>query len=404
MKRWLISVAGVIAAAAVVVGNLDGILSAGAKWLGPYIVPYLSAHADLSVVPDADLALAADVFVADPANQTHAIAVGRAQKGQKAVLHVPANVLYTIGWQGAGLEAGAASNILAVPGETSFRLIHAGESQGQIKVSLRQSDADRAAPPATEPSAKLLLSARVAQGAVDPSVSITAGALPELDRAAAIVGLFETGTTDCARRLFFMPAVMSGPDLEAPSVGCFGASIPGWLADMILAIDAGDTRRLDALLGEKADLLRNYAHDPRAVPQRAPLQQTMERLLAAPEFWINYQEKVLAIYAQAADQARQIGLVSERGRLLVFDRLTNFGPGAVARATRRYAEQYPEGATGRPGSEAERIRALGELLKAEAPRAFAPQTARRIDTIVSGHGSVHGINFDLDQLGVSASG
>jgi hypothetical protein len=388
MKGWLVSMAGVIAAVAVVAGNLDKILSTGATWLGPYIIPYVSPHAVMSVALDPDLAIAVDVFVADPSNEANAIAVSQTHREQKAVLNVPANTRYTIGWQGAGLEAGQAQHILAVKGESLFHLMRTGMADGQIRVSLRQNDPSQPELPTTEPSAKLLISARASQAATNPSISISTGALPELDRATAIVGLFETGTTDCARRLFFIRGV--------PAVGCLAASIPGWLADMITTLDAGDARRLDPLLGENASSVRNYAQDKHSVPQEAQLRQAMESLITAPEFWIKYQTRVLAAYAQATDAARQIGLVSERGRLLIFDQLVLGGPGIIARGVRSYAERYPEGATNRPDSEAARVRALGEMFKSQLPGA-----GRRIDTIISGQGSIRGVTFDLNQLGVS---
>jgi hypothetical protein len=94
MKSWLVWIAGVIAAVAVVAGNLDKILSTGAKWLGPYIIPYVSPHAAISVALDVDLATAVDIFVADPSNETRVIAVGQTHRDQKAVLNVPANTLH----------------------------------------------------------------------------------------------------------------------------------------------------------------------------------------------------------------------------------------------------------------------------------------------------------------------
>jgi hypothetical protein len=395
MKRWLVWIMGMIGAVAVVAGNLDKILSTGAKWLGPYIIPYISPHAAISVVLDADLATAADVFVADPSNETRVIAVGQTHRDQKAVLNVPANTRYTIGWQGAGLEAGAAEHILAIKGETLFRLVRTGAADGQIKVSLRQSDPNQSELPTTEPSAKLLISARASQAATNPSIPISTGALPELDRATAIVGLFETGTTDCARRLYFISGT--------PAVGCIGASIQGWLGEVITSLDAGEAHRLDALLGETAASIRNYAQDRRSVPPEPQLRQAMERLIAAPEFWIKYQARVLAAYAQATDTAHQIGLVSERGRLLIFDQLVFGGPGMVARGVRNYTERYPAGAPDRPDGEPARIRELGEIFKSQVPSSFGA-IARRIDTIIGGQGSIRGITFDLNQLGVSDAG
>jgi hypothetical protein len=249
MKSWLVWLAGVIAAIALFAHNLDTILATGGKWLGPYLIPKAAVSAAL----DADLAITTDVFVADPADKTRAIAVDLARRDRKAVLNVPANTFYTIGWQGAGLEAGAAGHVLAAKGESLFRLVRTGESDGQIKVGLRQSDGDESKPVTTEPSAQLLLSARVSQAAANPSIGISSGALPELDRAAAIVGLFEIGATDCARRLYFIRGT--------PAVGCLAASIPGWLADVITTLDGGDSHRLDTLLRENAAPIRSYAQD-----------------------------------------------------------------------------------------------------------------------------------------------
>jgi hypothetical protein len=149
MKSWLIWLAGVIAAIALVAHNLDTILATGAKWLGPYLIP----KAAMSVALDADLAVTAHLSAADPADKTRAIAVDLARRDRKAVLSLPANTFYTIAWQGDGLESGAAEHVLAAKGESLFSLVRTGEADGQIKVVLRQSDRDQPKPVTTEPSA-----------------------------------------------------------------------------------------------------------------------------------------------------------------------------------------------------------------------------------------------------------
>lgn len=343
MKSWLVWLAGVIAAIALVAHNLDTILATGAKWLGPYLIP----KAAMSVALDADLAITADVFVADPADKTRAIAFDLARRDRKAVLVVPANTFYTIGWQGAGVEAAQPSTSWRPRASPCFAWCALARQAVKSRWACAKVTEMNKKPVTTEPSAQLLLSARASQAAANPSIGISSGALPELDRAAAIVGLFETGTTDCARRLYFIRGMAA--------VGCLAASIPGWLADVIVTLDGGDSHRLDSLLGENAVPIRSFAQDAHAVPRKAQLKQAMERLTAAPEFWISYQARVLAAYAQATDVTRQIGLVSERGRLLVFDRLVNAGAGSVAHGVKSYAAQYPEGAPGRPDSEAARI-------------------------------------------------
>jgi hypothetical protein len=113
---------------------------------------------------------------------------------------------------------------------------------------------------------------------------------------------------------------------------------------------------------------------------------------------------VLAGYARATEVAREIGLVSERGRLLIFDRLVQGGPGPVERGARTYAERYPATAQDRPSTEQARIRALGDIFKTDRTIGDMRSVERRVDTIVSGRGSIRGISFDLDHLGISDAG
>lgn len=404
MKSWLISLGAAIAALAVVAANIDKVVTIGVKWLGPVLAPYINPQAQIAIRLDDEAAAVADVFVSDPASETHPLASARTRYGQEAVLTVPANILYKIGWQGPKIEAGAVERVLAVKGESSFHLVSTGEAEGRIKVTLRETDGAAAPFPATEPSAKLLIAARAANEA---AAVIGPGALPELDRAVAIVGLFETGTTDCARRVFSVPAFVGGlaPGAKTIAVGCLAFESPGWLADVITATDGGEAHRLDAILADDAPAMRSYAREMPVLPPAEQLQRAGARLVASPEFWIAYQSRVLQAYAQATDIARHVGLVSERGRLLVFDQLIVRGPGGIARAAQAYTQRYGQPGQAPPDSEKARILALGNIFKAlPAPTAFAPAIARRIDTIVTGRGSARGIAFDLDQLGVSDAG
>jgi hypothetical protein len=400
-RTWLISIGAAVAALALFAVNIDKILTITAKWLGPSLARYISPQARIAIRLDDAVATVALVSVADPANETHALASGETRHGREAQLTVPANVYYKISWDGPNLEAGAVTGVLAKQGASAFRLVRTGEREGIVQVTLRRIDVDGAPFTAAEPSAALLISSRAVGAVSEPATVIGSGALPELDRAVAIVGLFETGTTDCARRVFYTPSFRDR-DTKVPSVGCLAISIPGWLADVIAALDNGDAHRLDAILGDDAAAIRTYAKE-RVLPTEEQLQRATKRLVAAPEFWIAYQSRVLMAYARAADAARQVGLVSERGRLLIFDRLVNYGPNAVVRAVRTYADSYPATAQDRPETEPARIRALGDIFKRDTaiPKSLKRSAARRIDTIVSGQGSIRGISFDLAQLGIS---
>lgn len=395
IKGLLIGAAGLVAVSATLAGNLDKILDTAAKWLGPYISKYINPSATLTIALEKGLTISPHVFIADPANKTRVIAVADAKEGSSAALTVTADTFYRIGWQGAGLLAGGTDEVLITKGTPQFRLLRDGEVDGQIKLKLRQSEDSDHILTAAEPSAKLLLSAQAASAATP----FASNALPELDRAVAVVGLFETGTTDCARKLLYIA--------DVPAVGCLGASIPGWLADVVTALDKGDARRLDALVGDNAEPLRVYLRAPRRLPPEAGPRKAMTQLIASPEFWIQYQSRVIASYQEAADAARQLKLVSERGRLLVFDILVQAGPPYLTRTIARFAAAPPDGSTTQPADEKARLRAVGEFFKTSAPTHAASASrmwSRRIDTIVGGRGSIRGIAFDLEQLGISDAG
>jgi hypothetical protein len=389
-KTTMIAVAAAIASVAAIMTNLNTLLSFGATWIAPRLEPYLFPRATIALEVDPDVSVAPTVFIAEQKSPNVVIDSSAAGPHKRATLTVTAKAIYTIAWQGSGVEAGAAEKIFAGEGESLYRLGRKGDPvDGQVRLVLRQSDSQKSEPQAAEPTAALLLSAKALQATKDPGALVVSAVLPELDRALAIVGLFETGTTDCAHKLAWMRG--------RPSVGCLGMSTPGWLGDVITSLDGGDANRLDQIVGEHATTLRSLAQNPRANVPDADLRQAMERLAASPEFWIQYQVRATAAYAEAADAARRLGLTSERGRLLVFDRLVQVGPGGVKRGISAYSEQFPEGSGARPTTEAGRIAALGDIFKGMG-------STQRVNTIVTGHGSIRGVGFDLDQLGVSETG
>ncbi len=156
---------------------------------------------------------------------------------------------------------------------------------------------------------------------------------PRLDRAVAVVGLFETGTTDCARRLAIVPgSVSSGRSL---AVGCVGAMAPGWRTPVLKRLD-GNAGAIEHLFGDDATAARTLLGGGGI--NEADVRRVSRAARGDPEFWIAYQDSVLDAYAQATALAQTAGFVSERGRLLVFDRMANSGVGSVNRAIARYAE------------------------------------------------------------------
>jgi hypothetical protein len=387
------AVAGILAIFAVV-GWVSDFLSVG-TWLYPRLEPYFSPRSTIHVDLAADMPVKVSLFVEDPVNPGTSLTTSDVQQRQPAVLIVPTGPIYLIGWTGPGLEADT-RKIPFVKGDSSFHLVSAGSAGSLgLKLSLVQEDPAQAILPGPGPSAGLLFSAKARAAAESSKPFAPTIVLPELDRAVSIIG-FETGTTDCARHVFWMPS-------GGPLIGCLAFSVPGWLGDVITSLDGGEAHRLDTIVPAQAALLRNFVQNPGSVGGDAELRGAINSLVAEPEFWIQYEAKILVGYNEAAGAARKVGFVSERGRLLMFDRLVNGGPGAVNRAIREYSDKYPATSPSRPGTEAARIAALGEIFEADL-RPQLPVVKQRIDTIVRGHGTIRGIAFDLDQLDVSDAG
>ena len=219
-------------------------------------------------------------------------------------------------------------------------------------------------------------------------------AVPEFDRAVAIVGMFETGTTTCARGVY---AFKDFP----PSVGCLGFQLSDLLSIMSTKTGERDLG-LKGLSSQDSDLLQRLltfrTPDPSIAndPGYRPL---LARLTEQPEVWVAAQARTLGIYEAALRAARELDLRSERGVLLLFDRLVQDGTGAVSRAIPAINEAVAQMVD---ASELDRIAATADyFLTKRSGTPLSPLVARRINTIVSGKGSLRGVDFDLDQIGVT---
>lgn len=392
LKAWWIGGAALLAAIAGVLGNIDKV---GAV-LQPWLLPQSSMHVSLESPPGRALTGA----VEGPRVFEARVVAG----GGTVTFDVPANARYTVAWQGVGFKAAQASGVIVPREPLRWRLFPAGREQDQDILTLKAENA--AAPLATAPASAGILIASTA-AARGPGTAPAAGveALPEVDRAQSVIGLFEVGTTRCTGTAIVTPYALG--------FGCLGASLPGPVAAVITKLGTQSPGLLDAVLGEEAALVRDlvnrgvsdqtwYAPLAEDAPRRQRLRERLQALVATPEFRIELQRLVFDWYNRALLEARALGLQTERGVLFVFDRVVQQGPGGVRSVRADYEARI---AAGGQASERERIALLASLLEQRVsqriPEAFRAQVRQRIVILASGKGTFRGIAFDLDALGIS---
>ena len=397
--RFLTLTTVTLAAIVAVVSNVETLHTKIANWADTILRP----HAAMEIRLESGIDRQTDVAIASPSEKDRVIDIRRTTSGESAIFRLPVDARYTVFWQGAGIKAARIDDVVVSRAGSRFRLVSTGSEQDLEVLALRNvaiDSGEAASDPATpQPApASLLVSAIAASAARNPAIHPLAnGVLPELDRALMVVGLFETGTTDCARRLLVAETFVS--------VGCLGISLPGPLPKLIADVDGDEARRLDGLLGAadaqefRESLQANSSTEPLLVKGTIKSIVTgLRQLTAMREFWIAYQQFALDLYEQALEAARSFGLTSDRGVLFMLDKIVHQGPLVISRIRPAYARDV---AAHDAPNEEERLQVLGELAKRsigklpERPRSFIEV---RIDTIVSGKGTVRGVAFDLGEL------
>lgn len=386
-----------LAAVAGVIDNGDKIFGFLGKRLGPWLEP----KAVIEIAYRADPSETIAVGLAPPSETDHVSAAARIAGGTQHRFVVIANGVYSVVWQGSETRGTSTEGIVAVPPEVKLELGPVDEGGNKRALRLVQV-ADRA-PVKAEPtvSAALLVSAgATASAGIDNPAPPTSSMLPEFDRAATIIGLFQTGSTDCSRRVF-----LSKFDI---SVGCFAASLNARFdgGTIISEVDGSD-QALDRVVGkDDADALR--AVSTRDFSNRMTdeeldeYQKAIERVTGTLEFWSAYDRTFLRTYARASTAAREMGLESERGVLLVFSEIAFSGrirQPVKDSFARKLADQT---AAGLAIDEGARVSALAEALAENAHRVVRDQKWYKasLDLMRTGKVSWQGIDYDLDQLGI----
>lgn len=329
-----------------------------------------------------------DVGIASADNPSYML-LKTVTRDSPATFVVPANKSYTVYWQGSGFLAASYSQLLA-PASTIHALLVGKARQDDVLVlQLRLDDPSRGGEKVVETTnapAELLLTQ------VNPQ-----GALPGFDRAVAIVGMFVTGTTTCGKTVF------NFGDFE-PNLGCLGMSLADVLPAASVEMGGDATLGLNELTPHQQELLQKLMtlrfldKDITSDRDYGPL---VARVTQVPEVWVAAQTRALQLYAEALGVARALRLRSERGVLLAFDRIVMEGSARVTRAVPEINRAIADGG-GEP-TEAGRIAVAAAYFRdnLKVPGPLRAALERQINTIESGKGSLRGVDFDLDQIGIT---
>jgi hypothetical protein len=387
-----ITVAGAVALLAGVAAVLSNI-STVIDFARTNLLAFLEPQAVIEVTVVADPGLTVLLALTAPDDGTKALEPTFVRGGSGHRFSVTANTYYQVTWQGAGVKAALADRIIAVAPEVKLRLEAGGETEELREFQLVYGENGSSI--ALDPAVPATLILDAATTAARETPSSVAAALPEFDRAAAIIGLFETGTTDCSRRISI--------GRIGVVAGCFGAGAPGYLSTILQELDGLDGG-LDRLVGgDDARVLRTlatarFSSDHDADELTPPMTHLSSRL----EFWATYERVVLGYYRTAATLASELGLVSERGALVTFSALIQQGPNVFRRAATAANEKIAaRQAAGEAVDEQARISALVDELGVGALGMQTPLGQQRLQLFRTGRITRSGIDYDLDALGVT---
>jgi hypothetical protein len=397
IAAWWKVALGVVAGAVIALGtfitNADKILS----FFHINIAQIVAGDTEISIRVDDPGHLAANIgdITLGFANEKNETVKQLVIAGASGKASVPSGSRYKVIWQGPGIDPAHAEDLLT-PERTLNVVLIAKKGQTGVAFDLRVGSKDLATSP---PTAALLL-------APAPTASTEAttfrSAVPQFDRAAAVVGLFETGTTDCAHQI--------DVSIWPPLVGCLSISSPGLVTSLVAELDRGVPGAVSAVGNDAATLRRLAAANPYAIgplwPADIDKAAVRRRLLGLPDVWIAYENQALALYQQALQEAHNFDLRSERGTLLVFDRMIQTGVASVRAVRAAFDQQVKQAKT--PPTEPDRIALVAKLLQEGVrPSPAIPTvqvlTRQRIQLIATGVGTFHGIEFDLDKLGITTA-
>jgi len=314
------------------------------------------------------------------------------------------NTLYNVAWQGPNIVPASSREIIAVsPGVRLVLRASTSQSDASEPIVLELAFADEGKSIELEEavSAEVLIKAERASGLGRPARSgFGTMALPQYVRAATVAGLFEVGTTDCARLIISHEWFISA--------GCLSATFPTGLLHSILLKISKNAEYLDSELNQEnvtflLKFLENvrFVSDFREHEERAKFVDILSELAKTAEFWAEYEQSAFEYYKKSIYASRIFELNSERGVLALFMFTIRFGF-----RTKRLKISYDEILKSKNLhnlnlSEEQKIEVLLDAMKNLRPGAVSNLSKDAEKLLKTGEITRRGIHYNLNEIGIT---
>ena len=380
--KWVVALGGGLAVIAGIVLSLNSIRKGSAELVGPIFQKDAEVAIGLGTPADRYVTVALNF---DPATRKF-VAVKKLVGGNEMAFELPANAQHRVQWQGLNFKPAAADIIVGE--EPSKWTLKISGREGELDVLALVEAVSLKQAAGTPVSATSLVAAASVSPGWDNASAGTLG--PAMNRAYSIIGLLEVGSADCANSLLINRITIV--------YGCVGF-YPGNLAQVLARAEAARPGLVDQIMGPRAAALRAAEHNrypDLSIPTDADFRRRVSELTQTPEFKAEYDRYIHDQYVRSIREANALGLYSERGVLLVLDRLVYMGPLSLRRL--RSAGAGPTSFS--PPTELARLQQLAQASLESSPGAMRRFIERRVGMIATGRGKVGDVEYDLDALGI----
>jgi hypothetical protein len=386
-------------------GNVDKIIEFAKKYGAPIFASYSSIRFTVEAIEGLDVRIA--ILKKEIIASEWVGASGEVQ------FKVPASQTFELLYSGPSIEAGKLSNIDSGPsGSVSRWLLRPNRTEEKFATfqvfRMREQGQDQLLAVSPAPAELLVADARRQQRINASTNEASSFPLPEITRlmmnAMALTGLLEVGRADCWG--------LVAASRYSVNIGCLGHSFDSYkFPGICRSLNEDNPELLRAIFGDgyqplinamkgsssdRGEFIRSMMSTPES---RALWNARFSEFTASPSVQVALWDEASHLFMSAVQFTEKLGLKSERAVAFVFDSMVFRGIPMVKRFT-GWLGKNSEDFYGM--SEQKKLAKLGEYLTARSGPSIAIEkwVKKRAAVFVTGHGTLNGVEYDLDTLGL----